>query len=313
MNVETEGTIKHNVNGNYKKFNELDLKGISLSVPKASANNKGSFNIYVNGPDSKAVYFNLGTADCPYYPILFNPRTENSKVSICLTVSDQNAALIKFFAELDEMIIAHIAQHSKEFLKTVHTVEQVRKKFTSPLRKNEEYNNRFLSVKIDLLGKSGYEFECWEVNEQKGRYASVTHERLEKASMVDCVLKLGLVYSINGRCGYTLDVPNMMKVATPKFERFPFFSESQARFVQCDQASLFDECEIEDVMLVDETNSDPKPNGSYKKNRERLYDEAEVEEEMEVEEQADNGATIEIDPCTLEPVAQVITKKRRIS
>lgn len=281
------------VDGGYQKYHQIEMKDINLSDPKQSMKNKGSSNMYINGPDNKPVFFEIASADYPHYTILFSPRVDGEKVSICLTVCNQDDRMMKFFSDLDELIIKHIADNSKEFLKSVQSVEKVREKFTSPLRKNEEYNNQFLSTKIDLAGKNGCEYECWEVNEAKARYAAITHESLEKGDRVNCILKLGLIYSINQRCGYTLDVVNIGKLAKQKIEKFPFFSTSASKFVECDQTSLFEECDIEPM---DQDEAPPEDPGTDK-----------TENDYEVEE--DNGATIEIDPCTLEPMKP--SKKRR--
>lgn len=280
-------------------FTEMDPRGIVISRPIASAS-KGhgptSFNMFVGASNRQPFRFQMSLPGPDHRnKLVFAPDTPvngGSKVSLALSVPTLDDAVMDFWAKVDDVVIAHTAKHSKEFLKREMTEDAVRSIYTPSIRVKEDYDN-FLKVRFDTAPDSRCCVSMFDVNEHKKRYSALHHSRLEQGDSVTCIVQLGMVYFFNQKVGITVDISHLTRYAPPPANEFPF--QLGAEYQQCVPEDLF----RDDTAAVGVAITDSVVVASP-----TLKPVEDIDATVGGNDQ-DDGSTVKIDPVTLLPIDSV--------
>ena len=229
-------------------FEIVDLNRLVISKPVTSALNKGSQNMYIGSCDRTPFKFQLSSPTTLVTPsVLFAPEAQPanpSRISMGISISNKNTDILDFWKKLDVMMINHVVLHSKEFLKTVHTYEEVESKFTSALRKKEGFDP-YLKVRFDTAKDARTPFSCCCANITSKKFAPIDWHDMRLGDSIICIVNLGMIYCVNGRIGYTVDMSSAMKYARAPPKAFPFVLNNHVD--NEDQVPVFKQCSYDDL------------------------------------------------------------------
>ena len=287
-------------------YSEVNLNAITLSKPIVSTNSRGpsSFSMFMAGPNREPFRFQLSRHEAEHRNhVVFQPDPQQnggSKVNVSLSIPLADTSVFEFFTAVDEIVIKHIALHSKEFLKRSEpmTVEQVRAIFAKSVRSKEGYQP-FVKGRFDTACDCKMPATFYHVNERAQTYAKMHHSALAPRDSVVAILQLGIIYSINGKVGYCLDISHMSVYSPPPPNAFPFQLGGQ-KFAEVNADNLWSD--------QPPSLSPISPISSSQSSLFRA--EIPVMKNEEVVQGAD-GSTFTMDPVTLLPVAAAANAPKR--
>ena len=226
-------------------FRDADLNQLVVSKPIQSTVSKGKQNMYIGAAGRKPFRFQLSAPDGVVTPtVLFAPEEQPAtpgRVTMAVSISTKNDDIIEFWGRINDIVIKHVALHSKEFLKTQHTYEEVAAKFTSALRTKEGYDP-YLKIRFDISKDSRCPFSCCCANIGGKKFAKIEWQDLHVGDGVVCIVQLGMIYCVNGLVGYTVDCSSILKYAPPPPNEFPFVLRAgvdEEHFTQCSYGDLW--------------------------------------------------------------------------
>ena len=236
-------------------FESIDLNRLVISKPVASALSKGSQNMYIGSCDRTPFKFQLSSPKTMVTPsVLFVPEAQPAtptRISMGISISNKNTDMLDFWKKLDGMMINHMVLHSKEFLKTPHTYEEVASKFTSALRTKEGFDP-YLKVRFDTAKDARTPFSCCCANITSKKFAPIDWRELRLGDSLICIVNLGMIYCVNGRIGYTVDMSSAMKYARAPPKAFPFVLNNHADDEE--QVPAFKQCSYDDLWQQETTS-----------------------------------------------------------
>lgn len=285
-------------------FTELDVKAISISKPIPTNSGRGpmSYNMYISGPNRSPFSFQL-TRPGPLHrsSLVFSPdpaQNGGDKTNITLSVKPTDEETINFWKSIDDLVIEHVSSNSKEFLKKQMTIEEVEAVFTRAVRQRPDYDP-YIKARFHTCPDARTPFRCFEINEEKKRYAPLHHSRLAQSDVVVCVVQLGMIYSFNNKVGYTIDVSHLVRYTPAPCNPFPFRLGSPSEYTMCSSDTLWEN--------VDKGLSEDQDQGQghHDEDQDLVVVNAESEPEKKedadlvLEKDSDDGSTVVIDPVTM--------------
>lgn len=198
------------MNSTVIKIEDLKIENIRLS--QAKVNKKGGKTVYINyiyknGEEPKKLRFQLSSMKAPFgisgWSIgsdgkSINTPNEGSNDAIELAFSDNNALGLKKLEELEEFIIKHAFDNSKEYFNKKKALDACRLFFTSGIRhtldeeggKSDKYPPRF-RCKMNKNDDNVYTVQIYDNKKQKVsmdiyNYNSVIPKMSECSTIVEC-------------------------------------------------------------------------------------------------------------------------------
>lgn len=276
-------------------FSEVDTRSIVISRPIAStANGRGptSYNMFVGTACRQPFRFQMSRSGPAHRnTVVFPPDVPNNggtRVNMALSIPKADVEVLKFWSQVDDVVIAHTAKHSKEFLKREMTEDEVRAIYTPSIRMKEDFEN-FLKVRFDTTPRQTLnEVKMFDVNELRKRYSPLDHSRLSQGDVVTCIVQLGMVYFFNQKVGVTVDVSHLTRYVPPPPNEFPF--QLGAEYSQCAPNDLF-----RDHLPTNEVTDQTKLDMAQEQTET-------IKETCDLVSFPDDGSTVVIDPVTLLPL-----------
>ena len=281
-------------------FSEVDTRSIVISRPIAStANGRGptSYNMFVGTAGRQPFRFQMSRSGPAHRnTVVFPPDVPNNggtRVNMALSIPKVDVDVLSFWSKVDDVVIAHTAKYSKEFLKREMTEDEVRAIYTPSIRMKEDYEN-FLKVRFDTTPRQTLnEVKMFDVNELRKRYSPLHHSRLSQGDVVTCIVQLGMVYFFNQKVGVTVDVSHLTRYVPPPPNEFPF--QLGAEYSQCAPNDLFkDQSPTSEVTGQQELEISQEQTDTEKQSGELISF-------------PDDGSTVVIDPVTLLPLKSCTT------
>jgi hypothetical protein len=297
-------------------YSEVNLDNIIVSKPIASTGSgRGptTFNMFIGAPGRKPFRFQFSRAgEAHRNTLVFPPEEANngsSRINLALSIQKGETDVFEFWQKVDDIIIPHVAKHSKEFLKREMTEVEVRAIYTPTIRSKEDYDS-YLKARFDHAPDARCPVKMFDINEHKKRYSPLHHTRLEQGDSLTCIGQLGMVYFFNQKVGITVDISHLTRYAPPPANEFPF--QLGAEYSRCAPEDLFAEDTNEIRQSYVSCNGVTVGDHPLEiapivvSNAAVGLTDVKDEDDSDCGE-IDDGSTITIDPVTLMPVGTVKT------
>jgi hypothetical protein len=277
-------------------YSAMNLNTIQVSKPIQSTGARGppSFNCYVGAGNRKPFRFQMTLSGTEFRPnIVFPmdaPTSAATRVNVALSVTANDPGVLKFWADIDSIMIKHLAEHSKEFLKKKMTPKEIREIYIPCVRTKDDFEP-YLKIRFDTAIDSRTPFSCWDINESAKRFSKLHYSRLGQGDSVLVIIQPGMLYNFSGKVGCTIDCSHMVRFAPPPANDFPF--QLGVDGIDYHQVSPDDLFSDKNIAIID-----------------KIVQQHEAKKLIELVPEDDgdddgyDGSTVKLDPITLEPLTQ---------
>ena len=194
----------------------------TVGFSKLRKNKNGGKTVYLNGGDNKKLYLQLPFMRSPYGLSVFTDEsTGRTSYSLDLSFDPDNADAMdvhKKLKELDEKIIAVVAQNSKEWLGKEFNVAVLREALYKPLvRPSKEPYPSTLKLKIATKPDGSFVPEAYNMQRQ-----SVSLDSIEKGQKVMAIVDVSSIWFIDNKFGVTVRLQQTLLEHSAKLPSFAF-------------------------------------------------------------------------------------------
>ena len=225
---------------NIQRYEQFDPSSVILS--KMKKNKNGGKTVYINALENKKLYLQLPFMRSPFGLSAFTDEATNrTSYSLDLSFDKDNedaCALMEKLTELDNKIIAAVADNSKEWLGKPYNIEVIKEALYKPLVRpgKDDYPS---TLKLKLMTKPSGEFlaEAYDISRQP-----LAIDSIEKGQRCMCIVDFNQIWFIDNKFGVSVRLSQTLCEQSQKLPSFAF----QGVETVAPPESEEEECEIDE-------------------------------------------------------------------
>lgn len=205
---------------NIQRYEQFDPSSVILS--KMKKNKNGGKTVYINAPENKKLYLQLPFMRSPFGLSAFTDEATNrTSYSLDLSFDKDNedaCTLMEKLTELDNKIIATVAENSKEWLGKPYNIEVIKEALYKPLVRpgKDDYPS---TMKLKLMTKPSGEFiaEAYDSS-----HKSIPVDGIEKGQKCMCIVDFNQIWFIDNKFGVSVRLSQVLCEQSQKLPSFAF-------------------------------------------------------------------------------------------